>query len=210
MVRRKNVAPEDFKGRLIGYARVSTIDQDVAMQLRALREAGVMEDNLWYENVSGVKAKRPQRDLALLDARPGDIVVVYKLDRLSRSFMELLETVEDLRKRDIGFVSLTEQIDLSTAGGRFLFHVFGAVAEFERGLIAERTVDGMAEMKAQGRSVGKPRFFDKEKQAEFKRRYKAGESVEAIAKSWKKTPKMIYTYFKRDALDRMRRRKKRK
>jgi len=210
MVRRKSVAPEDFKGRLIGYARVSTADQDVAMQLRALREAGVQEDNLWFEKVSGVKAKRPQRDLALLDARPGDVFVVYKLDRLSRSFIELLDTVENLKKRSVGFVSLTENFDTTTAGGRFIFHVLGAMAEFERGLIAERTADGMAEMKAQGRSVGKPRFFDKEKQAEFKRRYKAGESVEAIAKSWKKTPKMIYTYFKRDALDRMRRRPKRK
>jgi DNA invertase Pin-like site-specific DNA recombinase len=210
MVRRKRVAPEDFKGRLIGYARVSTADQDVAMQLRALREAGVLEDNLWFEKVSGVKAKRPQRDLALLDARAGDVFVVYKLDRLSRSFLELLDTVEDLKQRGVGFVSLTENFDTSTAGGRFIFHVLGAMAEFERGLIAERTVDGMAEMKAQGRSVGKPRFFDKERQAEFKRRFKAGESVEEITASWGKTPKMVYTYFKRDALARMRRRPKRK
>lgn len=197
----------EFTGRLVGYARVSTNDQDLSMQISALRRAGVLEDNIWSEYVSGVKAKRPQRDMALLDARKGDVFVVYKLDRLGRSFRELLEMTDNMQDRGIGFRSLTEGFDTTKPAGKLLFHMLGALAEFERGLIAERTRDGMAEAKAQGRMLGAPKWFTKERQAEFVRRYKAGESVVDVATDWGKTPNMIRTKFKKAQLHRLRRRK---
>lgn len=199
--------PQQLTGRLVGYARFSTPDQDVSMQISALQKAGVHDDNIWSETVSGVKAKRPQRDMALLDARKGDVFVVYKLDRLGRSFRELQDIVWQLRDRGVGFRSLTEGFDTTTPAGTLLFHVIGALAEFERGLIAERTRDGMAEAKRQGRQVGQPLWFTKERQAEFIRRFKAGETVAHIAESWGKTPNMIRTKFKKRDLMRLRRRK---
>lgn len=210
MVKKTRLTPDDFKGRLIGYARVSTADQDVAMQTAALKRAGVLDDNLWFEQVSGVKARRPQRDMAMLDARKGDVFVVYKLDRLGRSFRELLDMVHDLETRGVGFRSLTEGFDTTKPAGKFMFHMLGAMAEFERGLIAERTRDGMAEAKERGVRVGKPLFFTPERRKEFERRFKAGESVESIASSWGKTPKMIYNSYKRARLAKLRPKPKRK
>lgn len=204
MHNKRRQEPQQFTGRLVGYARVSTPDQDVSMQISALQKAGVHDDNIWSETVSGVKAKRPQRDMALLDARKGDVFVVYKLDRLGRSFRELQDIVWELRERGVGFRSLTEGFDTTTPAGTLLFHVIGALAEFERGLIAERTRDGMAEAKRQGRPVGQPLWFTKERQDEFIRRFKAGESVAQIAESWGKTPNMIRTKFKRAKLKRLR------
>lgn len=188
---RKPPAQPADGGRLVGYARVSTEDQDLGMQLSALRRAGVLEDNIWHEKVSGVKAKRPARDKALCDARDGDVLVVYKLDRLGRSFFELQQIVQDLEKRNVGFRSITEGFDTTTPAGKFMFNMLGAMAEFERGLIAERTRDGMAEAKAQGRTVGAPKFFTTERKREFEKRFKSGESVKEIADSWGKSPNMI-------------------
>jgi DNA invertase Pin-like site-specific DNA recombinase len=199
--------PTEYVGRLIGYARVSTADQDMAMQVSALVRAGVDKDQIWSETVSGVKAKRPQRDLALLDCRRGDTLVVYKLDRLGRSLRELLQIVGDLEARGVGFRSTTEQIDTTTPGGRFLFHMLGALAEFERGLIRERTRDGMAEAKLRGMRLGKPLFFTAKRKAEFERRYAAGESVKTITASWGKTPTIVRVRYNRVKLRRLRREK---
>lgn len=190
--------------RLIGYARVSTPDQDVGMQLAALRRAGVQEDNLWFETISGVKAKRPQRDLALIDARPGDVVVVYKLDRLGRSFRELLEIVDGLEKQNIGFRSITEGFDTTTPGGKFMFHMLGAMAEFERGLIAERTRDGMAEAKAQGKQVGAPLFMTAERTAEAEKRLIDGETIAELAEEWGIARQTLYTRFPKGKIKRLR------
>jgi DNA invertase Pin-like site-specific DNA recombinase len=208
MVRKPRLVSDDFKGRLIGYARVSTADQDVAMQVAALKRAGVLDDNLWSEQVSGVKAKRPQRDLAMLDAREGDVFIVYKLDRLGRSFRELLDMVHDLERRGIGFRSLTEGFDTTKPAGKFMFHMLGALAEFERGLIAERTRDGMAEAKERGVQVGKPKWFTTERRKEFERRFPK-ESVQQIADDWGKSANMIRNAYKKSALAKLRRRPKR-
>jgi DNA invertase Pin-like site-specific DNA recombinase len=208
MVKKPRLIPDDFKGRLIGYARVSTADQDVAMQVSALKRAGVMDDNLWSEQVSGVKAKRPQRDLAMLDARKGDVFIVYKLDRLGRSFRELLDMVHDLEHRGIGFRSLTEGFDTTKPAGKFMFHMLGALAEFERGLIAERTRDGMAEAKERGVQVGKPKWFTDARRKEFERRFPK-ESVQQIADDWGKSANMIRNAYKKTALAKLRRRPKR-
>ncbi len=155
--------PDKFTGRLIGYARVSTRDQSLEMQKDALRRAGVPEDNLWFEVKSGVKAKRPRLELALTQAVRGDVFIVYKLDRLGRSMLDLIDKVEGLTKRGVGFRSLTEGFDTTTPGGRLLFHVIGALAQFERDLVVERTRDGMAAARRRGSQIGAlPKLTEKD------------------------------------------------
>lgn len=197
----------EYTGRLIGYARVSTRGQDLESQLRDLERAGVDPGQIWSEKVSGVSRKRPQRDLALLDCRRGDTLVVSKLDRLGRSARELLVIVDDLEKRGVGFRTADNTFDTTKPGGKFLFHVLAAVAEFERAMIAERTSKGMAIVKARGKRLGKPLFFTAKRQAEFERRYRAGESVRQIVDSWDKTPTLIRVRYNKRQLERLRREK---
>jgi DNA invertase Pin-like site-specific DNA recombinase len=138
---------------LIGYARVSTDDQDSALQRDALTKAGC--EKIFDETMSGASADRPQLRAALDFARKGDVLVVWKLDRLARSLTQLIATVEEMEKRGIGFKSLTETIDATSAGGRLIFHIFGALAEFERAMIRERTRAGLQAAKARGRIGGR-------------------------------------------------------
>lgn len=139
---------------LIGYARVSTVDQNLALQRDALTEAGC--EHIYTEQLSGAVTDRPELAAALKFARSGDTLIVWKLDRLARSVKQLIETVEKLRSRNIGFRSLTEAIDTTTAQGRLVFHMFSALAEFERSLIRERTQAGLAAARRQGRTGGRP------------------------------------------------------
>lgn len=139
---------------LIGYARVSTVDQNLALQRDALAEAGC--EHIYTEQMSGAAADRPELKAALQFARKGDTLIVWKLDRLARSVKQLIETVEMLRGRGIGFRSLTEAIDTTTAQGRLVFHMFSALAEFERSLIRERTQAGLAAARRVGRTGGRP------------------------------------------------------
>ncbi len=139
---------------LVGYARVSTHDQNPALQLDALHLAGcvkVFEDR----GVSGAKADRSGLAAALSYVRDGDVLVVWKLDRLGRSMSHLVETVGALEKRGIGLRSLTEAIDTTTPGGRLIFHVFGALGQFERDLIRERTRAGLTAAAERGRKGGR-------------------------------------------------------
>jgi DNA invertase Pin-like site-specific DNA recombinase len=142
------------KPMLIGYARVSTIDQNLALQRDALTEAGC--GKIFTEQMSGAVTDRPALHDALEFARSGDTLIVWKLDRLARSIKQLIETVENLRVRGIGFRSLTEALDTTTAQGRLVFHMFGALAEFERSLIRERTQAGLAAARRLGRKGGRP------------------------------------------------------
>jgi DNA invertase Pin-like site-specific DNA recombinase len=139
---------------LIGYARVSTVDQNLALQRDALTEAGCAK--IFTEQMSGAVTDRPALHDALEFARSGDTLIVWKLDRLARSMKQLIETVETLRVRGIGFRSLTEALDTTTAQGRLVFHMFGALAEFERSLIRERTQAGLAAARRAGRTGGRP------------------------------------------------------
>ncbi len=142
-------------GRLIGYARVSTQDQTLDLQRDALRAAGcveIFED----QGVSGVKEARTGLDAALASLEAGDCLVVWKLDRLGRSLRHLIDTLKALSDRGIGFRSIQDAIDTTTAGGRLYFHIMAALAEFERDLISERTKAGMAAAKARGVHVGRP------------------------------------------------------
>ncbi len=138
----------------IGYARVSTLDQSLALQQDALKEAGC--EKIFVEQMSGAVTDRPALREALDYARSGDTLIVWKLDRLARSIKQLIETIEKLRLRDIGFRSLTEAIDTTTAQGVLVFHMFSALAEFERELIRERTRAGLAAAKRAGRTGGRP------------------------------------------------------
>ncbi len=138
---------------LIGYERVSTDDQNLALQHDALQTAGC--DKIFSDKMSGVKADRPGLQQALNYVRPEDTLVVWRLDRLGRSLKDLIALVEDLERRQIGFRSLQESIDTTTSGGKLIFHVFGALAEFERNLIRERTQAGLQAARARGRTGGR-------------------------------------------------------
>src|SRR3954470_20438884 len=140
---------------LLGYARVSTHDQTLALQQDALKQAGC--ERLFTDTASGAKANRPGLEEALSHIRSGDTLVVWKLDRLGRSLPHLIETIRRLHERGIGFKSLTEQIDTTTSGGKLIFHVFAALAEFERDVIRERTQAGLTAARARGRTGGHPR-----------------------------------------------------
>ena len=138
----------------VGYGRVSSSGQNLDLQRDALTKAGC--ERIFEEHASGAQRDRPQLAAALSYMRPGDILTVWRLDRLARSLRQLIETVEDLERRGIGFVSITEAIDTSTPGGRLTFHVFAALAEFERSLIRERTLAGLASARARGRRGRRP------------------------------------------------------
>jgi DNA invertase Pin-like site-specific DNA recombinase len=141
---------------LIGYARVSTADQTLSLQSDALKEAGC-EKFFTDEGVSGSKSDRPGLNEALEFARKGDTLVVWRLDRLGRSLPHLIEVVNGLADRGVEFRSLKETIDTSTAGGKLVFHVMAAMAEFERDLIRERTNAGLSAARARGRNGGRPK-----------------------------------------------------
>jgi DNA invertase Pin-like site-specific DNA recombinase len=138
----------------VGYARVSTQDQDPALQHDALIQAGC--DKVFTEKASGAQRDRLELQAALAYMRPGDTLVVWKLDRLARSLKQLIETVEALEQQKIGFRSLTEAIDTTTPDGKLIFHIFAALAEFERSIIRERTNAGLTAARARGRTGGRP------------------------------------------------------
>ena len=143
------------RGMNIGYARVSTFDQTLILQQDAL--AATKCERVFTDTVSGAKSERPGLTEALDFLRPGDVLVVWRLDRLGRSLKMLIETLTLLSERGIGFRSLTEQIDTTTPGGKLIFHIFGSLAEFERDLIRERTQAGLAAARARGRKGGRPK-----------------------------------------------------
>lgn len=146
---------------LIGYARVSTIDQNLALQLDALQKAGC--EKIFEDKASGGKVDRPGLQDVIKFAREGDTVLVWRLDRLGRSLKDLIEMVARLNERGIGFRSLQEAIDTTTSGGKLVFQIFGALAEFERNLIQERTQAGLQAARARGRKGGRPRILDETK-----------------------------------------------
>ena len=145
----------------VGYARISTTDQSLAPQIDALKVAGCRE--IFEDCVSGAKTDRPGLNEALDHLRSGDMLIVWKLDRLGRSMSHLIDTVRDLDQRGIGFRSLTEGIDTTTSGGTLVFHLFGALAQFERDLIRERTRAGLSAAAARGRKGGRKAVVTAEK-----------------------------------------------
>src|ERR687895_27002 len=139
----------------IGYARVSTQDQSLNLQRDALKNIGCTK--IFTDTASGAKAERIGLDEALEYVREGDTLVVWRLDRLGRSLKHLIETITELNNRKIGFKSIQENIDTTTSGGKLIFHIFGALAEFERDIIRERTNAGLSAARVQGKKGGRPR-----------------------------------------------------
>jgi DNA invertase Pin-like site-specific DNA recombinase len=166
---------------LIGYARVSQIEQNLALQTDALAKAGCSK--VFTDKRSGARADRPGLAEALAFAREGDGIVVWRLDRLGRSLSHLIETVKDLERRGVGLKSVTESIDTSTTGGKLIFHIFGALAEFERNLIRERTRAGLAAARKRGRIGGRPRSFTPEKINAARKLLKSGTPPRDVASS---------------------------
>jgi DNA invertase Pin-like site-specific DNA recombinase len=148
-------------GHLLGYARVSTLEQHPRLQTDALKAAGCYR--IFTDKASGARADRPQLARVLDQLRPGDTLVVWRLDRLGRSLRHLIDTVNALAEDKIGFRSLTELIDTTTSSGKLVFHFFGALAEFERDLVRERTMAGLEAARARGRSGGRPRVMTADK-----------------------------------------------
>jgi DNA invertase Pin-like site-specific DNA recombinase len=183
-----------YTGALVGYARVSTHDQTTDLQLDALAKAGC--SRVFSESSSGAQRDRPELARALDYVRPGDTLVVWKLDRLARSIKQLIETVECLQGKGIGFRSLTESIDTTTAGGKLVFHIFSALAEFERAMIRELTQAGLAAARARGRVGGRPRSLGV-KDVEVAKTLLANPdiTVEAVAARLGVAPATLYRYL---------------
>jgi DNA invertase Pin-like site-specific DNA recombinase len=146
-----------LQDRLVGYARVSTDDQDLTLQIDSLVGLGVNRDDIFTDKISGAKTERPGLDACLARLQQGDTLVVWRLDRLGRSMHHLVALIEELRNRDIGFRSVSDGfIDTTSASGELIFHIFSSLAQFERRLIQERTKAGLASARARGRLGGRP------------------------------------------------------
>ena len=178
---------------LVGYARVSTAEQSLHLQRDALKKAGCTR--IFTDVASGAKSQRPGLGKALEFVRRGDTLIVWKLDRLGRSLAHLIESVHALHARRVGFRSLQESLDTTTSGGRLVFHVFGALAEFERDIIRERTNAGLAAARARGRKGGRPRVLDEEKTALARTLHKAGTSIAVICATLGISRSSLYRYL---------------
>lgn len=175
---------------LVGYARVSTEDQQLDGQIEALTEAGA--ERIWAEKVSGTKTNREELAKLLDQLRPGDVVVVTKYDRLSRSLQDLLSIVEVIREKGAGFRSLAEDIDTTTPAGRLVFHVFASIAQFERERISERTREGLAAARKRGRVGGRPPALTDGQRDEVRRmRDEDGRGIAELARLFKVSPNTI-------------------
>jgi DNA invertase Pin-like site-specific DNA recombinase len=181
--------------RLVGYARVSTAEQNLDMQIAALVNAGVLPENIHSEHVSAVAKRRAKLEMALKDARQHDTFVVWKLDRLARDMGDLLRILKQLDAAGVSFKSLTEGFDTSTPVGKLLIHVLGALAQFERDLVVERTKAGVAAHRARGGKVGQPAKIVGTKYAKGEKLLKAGKSVMNVAAVLGTTPTTIYSTY---------------
>ncbi|MGL6028162.1 MAG: recombinase family protein, partial [Legionella sp.] len=147
---------------LIGYARISTTTQNLDLQIDALKKAGC--EKLYQDQISGSAVNRPALDELIQDIRKDDVLVIWKLDRLGRSFKDLITLVNNLMERGVGLKSLNDPIDTTTAQGRLIFNIFGSLAEFERELIKERTIAGLEAARARGKKGGRPSGLSKSAQ----------------------------------------------
>jgi DNA invertase Pin-like site-specific DNA recombinase len=184
----------------VGYARISTKEQHLRMQEDALKSAGCEE--IYTDIASGSKSERPGLDKALSHIREGDTLVVWKLDRLGRSIQHLIQTVATLSKRKIAFKSLQENIDTQTSGGKLIFHIFGALAEFERELIRERTDAGLKSARARGHMGGRPSLLDNRQIKRMIEMYDSKKNtVGEICKIYEISRPSFYNYLKRQKAD---------
>jgi DNA invertase Pin-like site-specific DNA recombinase len=179
---------------LIGYARISTQDQTPALQKDALEKLGC--NKIFTDTASGAKAERTGLNEALEYVREGDTLVVWRLDRLGRSLKHLIETITELNNRKIGFKSIQENIDTTTSGGKLIFHIFGALAEFERDIIRERTQAGLQAARARGRKGGRPKALTPKKAQMVQDLYRNKEnSIDEICKTLNISRTTFYRYL---------------
>lgn len=179
---------------LIGYARVSTEEQNLDLQLDALQEAGC--ERVFRDTGSGSLKHRPQLVACRDHLRAGDTLIVWRLDRLGRGLKHLIEAIEQLHEREIGFRSLTEAIDTTTSAGRMQFHIFGALAEFEREIIRERTRAGLAAARARGRLGGRPPALSPEKLAAVRvMRAQKNQTMDEIARAFGVSRTTLYRHL---------------
>jgi DNA invertase Pin-like site-specific DNA recombinase len=184
---------------LFGYARVSTEDQNLDLQRDAFRGHGVAENRIYEEKASGASlAKRPQLAAAIKALRKGDVLVVWKLDRLGRNLEELILTVRRIQQKEAHFRCLTQPIDTSTPMGTLIFHIFGAMAQFERELGRERTMAGLAAARVRGRIGGRKTVLDEAKQAQAREMLAAGMPISKVAIKLKLGKSTLYKW--RDAV----------
>lgn len=181
---------------LVGYARVSTHEQNLDLQQDALKKAGC--EKIFMDKVTGLAAARPGIEEAISFLRQGDTLVVWRLDRLGRSLKHLIELIGNLEEKKIGFYSLQESIDTNNSGGRLFFHIFGALAEFERNLIQERTKAGLAAARARGRKGGRPKALNEKKMEVAIRLYNERKnSIKEICQIMKISKTTLYNYLSR-------------
>lgn len=182
----------------IGYARVSTKDQDLSLQLDALQKAGCAK--IYREQITGSTRDRPELQKMLDQLREGDVVVVWKLDRLARSLKDLVSLVNEMQESGAELSSLNDQIDTTTPHGKFTFHIFAALAEFERDIIRERTMAGLAAARARGRNGGRPKGLSKKAQHTAiiaERLYQEGElTVREICEQLSISKMTLYNYLR--------------
>jgi DNA invertase Pin-like site-specific DNA recombinase len=179
---------------LIGYARISTDDQNLALQHDALAAAGC--EKIYEDRLSGARAERPGLTLALEVARAGDTLIVWRLDRLGRSLKDLITLADQLEQRKVGLRSLKEALDTTSSGGRLIFHLFAALAEFERDLIRERTQAGLSAARARGRLGGRPKLLTPEKRRLAVQLYRAKEhSIAEICRLMGISKPTLYSYL---------------
>jgi DNA invertase Pin-like site-specific DNA recombinase len=180
-----------------GATRVSKNEQNLDLQRDALIKAGVRSKNIFTDKVTGTKQERKGLEQALSHLREGDTFVVWRLDRLGRSLKHLIETVTNLQTQGIAFQSITEQIDTSTATGQLVFHIFGALAEFERNLIKERTIAGLESARARGRLRGRPKLKATEGKVAMARKLYADKTytIEDICKTLNISRATLYRYI---------------
>lgn len=184
--------------RLIGYARVSTQEQDLNLQLDALEKAGCSKDKIYVDKISGSKAERPGLEKCLAVIQPGDTLLVWRLDRLGRSMVHLISLIEDLRTKQIGFKSICDgAIDTTTASGELIFNIFSSLAQFERRLIQERTKAGLDAARARGRQGGRKKVeATNPKVMMAKNMHKDhGMSIDNICKTLKISRASFYRYL---------------
>jgi DNA invertase Pin-like site-specific DNA recombinase len=182
----------------IGYARVSTHNQNLDLQLDELKKAGC--EKVYQEQVSGMKEKREELTKLKEQLRAGDIVVVWKLDRLGRSLKDLVQTVKDFEDMGVGLRSLTESIDTTSNTGKLIFHIFASLAEFERELIRERTFAGLSSARARGRIGGRPKKITPEKIIQMKAMHKDTKiEISEMCKTFGIARNTLYKYLELNA-----------
>lgn len=178
----------------IGYARVSSEDQSLDLQIDALKKAGCKK--IFEDKRSGAGIERPGLNALLNSLREGDVVIVWRLDRLGRSLRDLLALADQFEKEGVGLSSIKDKIDTTTSGGKLVFQVFGALSEFERNLIRERTQAGLAAAKARGRTGGRPKSLDAQQRKLLVKLYNSKQhSISEICKLMKITKPTLYNYL---------------